>query len=84
MRNLSLFQEIEKKNYIIWSDAGPHFRCGELIHYLFVELAEIDIKVSLNFFGERHGKIAEISIFLLFKILLTRKVKLKSSLALMT
>jgi hypothetical protein len=56
MRNLSLFQEIEKKNYIIWSDAGPHFRCGELIHYLFVELAEKNISISLNFFGERHGK----------------------------
>ncbi len=26
------------------------------MHYLFVELASINIKVSLNFFCEKHGK----------------------------
>ncbi len=37
-------------------DCGPHFRCSEMIHYLFKELKDLQIKISLNFFCERHGK----------------------------
>ncbi len=41
----------EKKNYLIWTDTGSHFRCGELYYYLFNELAHEGIKVDFNLFG---------------------------------
>lgn len=56
MRQLECFKEIEKKSYTIWCDTGSHFRCFELLHYLFIELAGHNIKVSLNYFCEKHGK----------------------------
>ena len=34
-RKLDCFKEIDKKNYIIWTDTGSHFRCSEFLHYLF-------------------------------------------------
>lgn len=56
MRQLDCFKEIEKKSYIVWCDTGTHFRCFEVLHYLFKELADLEIKVSLNYFCEKHGK----------------------------
>jgi hypothetical protein len=56
MRALPCFKKLDKKSYIVWSDTGPHFRCSEFMHYLFVELAQLKIKVSFNLFCERHGK----------------------------
>ncbi|CAF0871784.1 unnamed protein product, partial [Brachionus calyciflorus] len=55
-RKLDEFKAIEQKKYIIWADTGSHFRCAELIHYLFNELAREQIRVCLNFFCEKHGK----------------------------
>ncbi|RMZ94650.1 hypothetical protein BpHYR1_007679, partial [Brachionus plicatilis] len=54
--NLDVFKKIERKKYIIWADTGTHFRCSELIDYLFQELSKENIKVCLNFFVEKHGK----------------------------
>ena len=56
MRQLEIFQNIEKKKYIVWTDTGNHFRCAELMHFLFVELASVGIEVSYNLFCEKHGK----------------------------
>lgn len=56
MRQQRCFKLLDKKSYIVWSDVGPHFRCAEFMHYLFVELAQLKIKVSFNLFCERHGK----------------------------
>ena len=56
MRNQEFFKKIDKKNYIIWSDCGKHFRCSEFMHFLMKELAELKINVNLNFFSESHGK----------------------------
>ena len=56
MRKLECFKKIDTKDYVIWSDAGPHFRCAEFLHYLFNDLAEENITVSYNLFGEKHGK----------------------------
>lgn len=50
------FKAVEQKKYIVWTDTGTHFRCAELIHYLFDELAREQIRVCLNFFCEKHGK----------------------------
>ncbi len=47
---------MDKKKYIIWTDTGSHFRCGEFLHFLFVELAQLQINVSFNLFCEKHGK----------------------------
>ncbi|RNA02663.1 ubiquitin carboxyl-terminal hydrolase 7 [Brachionus plicatilis] len=54
LRNLDVFKKIETKKYIIWADTGTHFRCSEVIHYLFQELSREKIKVCLNFFVEKH------------------------------
>ena len=51
------FKEIEKSNYIIWADCGPHFRCSEFVYFLFDELSKKEkLHINLNFFAERHGK----------------------------
>ena len=42
------------KSMDIFMDCGPHFRCQELLHYLFIEKKELNIMV--HFFGEKHGK----------------------------
>ncbi len=47
---------LDKKKYIVWTDAGSHFRCCEFMHYLFTELANLSIQVSFNLFCEKHGK----------------------------
>jgi hypothetical protein len=56
LRNLECFREIDRHSYIIWTDCGPHFRCAEMMHYCFKELLDFKIKVSLNYFCEKHGK----------------------------
>ena len=56
LRKQDFFKAIDKKNYIVWSDCGKHFRCSEFISYLMEELAGSEIHVNLNFFGEAHGK----------------------------
>ena len=56
LRKQKFFVDVEKNNYIIWADCGSHFRCSELAHYLFKELAEEKKIVNLNFFCEKHGK----------------------------
>ena len=56
LRQKDFFKKIDTKNYLIWADTGTHFRCKELAHYFFSELLEKNIKVNLNFFGEKHGK----------------------------
>ncbi|RNA44352.1 hypothetical protein BpHYR1_010334 [Brachionus plicatilis] len=47
-RNLDVFKKIERKKYIIWADTGTHFRCSELIDYLFQELSKENIKHEKN------------------------------------
>ena len=56
LRSKVFFKKIDTKNYIIWADCGTHFRCKELAHYFFSELADQKIIVNCNFFGEKHGK----------------------------
>ena len=56
LRNQEYLKKVEKNNYIIWSDCGKHFRCSEFISFLMIELAQSNIHVNLNFFGESHGK----------------------------
>ena len=53
---MQVFKDLDQKKYNIWTDAGNHFRCGEMIHYLFKELADEQIRVCYNLFAECHGK----------------------------
>jgi hypothetical protein len=51
------FKRIDKKNYIFWFDCGTHFRCAEMIYFLFSEMQSCEpIKIEANFFAEKHGK----------------------------
>ena len=36
LRQQSFFKNIEKKEYVIWCDAGKHFRNNEILGYLNV------------------------------------------------
>ncbi|CAF1001538.1 unnamed protein product [Brachionus calyciflorus] len=56
LRGQEMFKKIDKKKYIIWTDAGTHFRCADFLHYLFNELANEEIIVQYNIFAEKHGK----------------------------
>lgn len=56
LRKQSFFQDIDKKKYIFWMDTGSHFRCSEVNHYFFKELALEKVKVTANFHAEKHGK----------------------------
>jgi hypothetical protein len=58
IRKLEAFKKIEKQKYIIFTDTAKSFRNAEVCYYLFKELAMDDISVSLNFFGEYHGKVS--------------------------
>ena len=60
LRSLDIFKSIEKENYIIYSDTAKIFRCQEVCHFFFKELADLNIRVSINFFGEYHGKVTNI------------------------
>jgi hypothetical protein len=42
-----------------WMDCGPHFRCGEVLYDLVIDVPrrlQICAPVRLNFFAEHHGK----------------------------
>ena len=56
LMKLDIFKKIQKKNWIIWSDCGTQFRCAEFNYFLFNELADQGISVSMNWFAEKHGK----------------------------
>ena len=57
LRKNPIFKSLEKKNYIIFSDAAKNFRCQEVCHFYLIELAIENIRVSFNYFGEYHGKV---------------------------
>ena len=63
LRDHKIFEKFSQKKYLIWTDAGPHFRCKELMHYFFKELADQKVQVSFNLFCEGHGKAARDSHF---------------------
>jgi hypothetical protein len=43
------------RSAFIWCDAGPHFRCYELVHYLH-SAASPRFHIELHFHAEHHGK----------------------------
>ena len=65
MRKQNFFKKIEKKNYEIWCDCGPHFRNSQIVNYFLREfsICTEPINVNLNFFVEKHGKNARDSHF---------------------
>lgn len=56
IRNQNIFKKIDKKQYIIWTDCGPHFRSNEFADFLFTDLKNDGISVTWNLFCEKHGK----------------------------
>ena len=56
LTNLSIFSKV--KNLSFWTDAGPHFRCGEFAYCLFETLFSENkfSHVSWSIFVEKHGK----------------------------
>jgi hypothetical protein len=44
LRMQVFFKKIDQKDYIVWADCGPHFRCETFIGYLLLELAEDKIR----------------------------------------
>ncbi len=56
LRTREFFKKIDTFNYVIWCDCGTHFRNSQILSYFFSELRSQNIKVSLNYFGEHHGK----------------------------
>ena len=50
MRQEDFFKEIDKREYIIWCDAGKHFRNNEILGYFLRELARENI----------NGKVAQL------------------------
>lgn len=44
LREQKFFQNIEKPDYIVWTDCGKHFRNKQLIGYLFNELGQKSIQ----------------------------------------
>jgi hypothetical protein len=37
-------------------DCGPHFRSSACMHFFLKDLPETGYNISVNFFGEKHGK----------------------------
>ena len=56
-RGLEQFKKIEKPRYIVFTDTAKSFRCDEVLYYFLIELENIGIKISYNFFCEYHGKV---------------------------
>ena len=54
LREQEFYKNIEKSKIHLWSDCGSHFRNKTLMHYFFIELAEIGVQVNFNFFVEKH------------------------------
>ena len=51
MRQQDFFKEIDKREYIIWCDAGKHFRNNEILGYFLRELARENINgINENFY----------------------------------
>ena len=50
LRNQEFFQKFSQKKWIVWADSGNHFRCSEVMSYLFIELARESIRVCYNIF----------------------------------
>ena len=44
LRNQEFFKKIDKNDYIVWADCGPHFRTQKFIGYLLIELAKLKIR----------------------------------------
>ena len=44
LRGQEFFIKIDKKDYVVWADCGPHFRTQKFIGYLLLELASLEIK----------------------------------------
>ena len=50
LRRQEFFIKIDKKDYVVWADCGPHFRTQKFIGYLLLELASLGIEVkNLNY-----------------------------------
>ena len=50
LRGQEFFIKIDKKDYVVWADCGPHFRTQKFIGYLLLELASLGIEVkNLNY-----------------------------------
>lgn len=47
LQKQEFFKKIDKPNYIIWADCGPHFRSYQLLHYFFVEMVIFDFLIFL-------------------------------------
>ena len=77
LRKQPFFQKIDKKKYNFWADTGTHFRCAELNHYYFEELALEEINVTVNFFGEHHGKSCRDQHFSVLNVYLEKGANLK-------
>ena len=77
LRKQPFFQKIDKKKYNFWADTGTHFRCAELNHYYFEELALEEINVTVNFFGEQHGKSCRDQHFSVLNVYLEKGANLK-------
>ena len=48
LREQTFFKVIDQKEYIIWCDAGKHFRNNEILGYFLIELAREQIH-GLNY-----------------------------------
>ena len=58
LRTQEFFKKLfDKKNFIIWSDTGTHFRNNQFVNYLFFELKKYEISVEWNLFAEKHGNL---------------------------
>ena len=49
LREQQFFKEIDKKDYIIWTDCGNHFRSSMVIDYFLRELKEENISGKIFF-----------------------------------
>ena len=63
LRKQNAFKKLDKKKYIVWSDAGSHFRSKEFISYLFDELAMEKIQVNYTCSPNARGNQAAMHIF---------------------
>ena len=77
MLSHDIFKKFTQKKFIVWADTGPHFRCKELMHYFFKELADEKIQISLNFFCECHGKASRDSHFSIIDVFLKQESCIK-------
>ena len=48
IRSKDFFKKIDQDNYVIWADCGNHFRCYELMYFLFEELVCLSNFIFIN------------------------------------